>query len=149
MACSTSFASSALSGVDLDNVRFAGAGGGIAAGLRVFAGAELRSGFEFVSHAMRLRSLIVASDVVITGEGRFDEQSLAGKAPVGVARTSHELGIPCLGLFGELASPAKAALTAGFSDVLSLRDAFGAEAGADASILLTRATQLLLWRQPL
>lgn len=136
-------------GVDLDDVRFAGAGGGIAAGLRVFAGAELRSGFEFVSQAMRLRSLIAASDVVITGEGRFDEQSLAGKAPVGVARASHELGVPCLGLFGELASPAKAALTAGFSDVLSLRDEFGAAAGADASTLLTQATQLLLSRQPL
>lgn len=136
-------------GVDLDEVRFAGAGGGIAAGLRAFAGAELRSGFEFVSKAMRLRSLIAASDVVITGEGRFDEQSLAGKAPVGVARASHELGIPCLGLFGELASPAKAALTAGFSDVLSLRDEFGAGAIADASTVLTEATRLLLSRQPL
>ena len=136
-------------GVDLDKVDFAGAGGGIAAGLHAFVGAELRSGFDQVSEAMRLRGLISSADFVITGEGRFDDQSVAGKAPVGVARLAHELGIPCLGLFGELASPPKVALTAGFSDVLSLRDAFAPEAMAEPASLLTDGTQLLLSRQPL
>lgn len=135
-------------GVDLDKVTHAGAGGGIAAGLHVFAGAELRSGFDFVSDAMRLRGMVSSADLVITGEGRFDEQSVAGKAPVGVARVAHELGIPCLGLFGELASPSKVALTAGFSDVLSLREAFGPEVTGEPAALLTEATHLLLSRQP-
>lgn len=136
-------------GVDLDKVDFAGAGGGIAAGLHAFAGADLRSGFDQVSEAMRLRGLISSADFVITGEGRFDEQSVAGKAPVGVARVAHELGIPCLGLFGELASPPKVALTAGFSDVLSLREVFGPEATSEPASLVTDATRLLLSRQPL
>jgi glycerate 2-kinase len=135
-------------GVDLDKVGYAGAGGGIAAGLHAFAGAELRSGFEFVAEAMRLRALVSSSDFVITGEGRFDEQSVAGKAPVGVARVAHELGIPCLGLFGELGSPPKVALTAGFSDVLSLTDTFGPKAGDEPAARLSEATQLLLSRQP-
>jgi glycerate kinase len=134
--------------VDLHNIAFAGAGGGIAAGLRMFAGAELRSGFSFVSEAMRLPSLISFVDFVITGEGRFDAQSVAGKAPVGVARAAHAIGIPCLGLFGELASPAKVALTAGFSDVLSLRDSLEAPERRHPAELLTEATQLLLSRQP-
>ena len=136
-------------GRDLEKVDHAGAGGGIAAGLHAFAGAELRSGFDQVCEAMRLRGLISSADFVITGEGRFDEQSIAGKAPVGVARVAHELGIPCLGLFGELASPPKVALTAGFSDVLSLRDVFGPEATSEPASLLTDATQMLLSRQPL
>lgn len=135
--------------IDLQNIDFAGAGGGMAAGLRMFAGAELRSGFSFVSDAMRLRGLVSSADFVITGEGRFDQQSVAGKAPVGVARVAHELGIPCLGLFGELAAPAKVALTAGFSDVLSLQDAFGEEMPGEPSSRLTEATRLLLSRQPL
>lgn len=136
-------------GVNLDKVDFAGAGGGIAAGLHAFAGAELRSGFDQVAEAMRLRGLISSADFVITGEGRFDEQSIAGKAPVGVARVAHELGIPCLGLFGELASPPKVALTAGFSDVLSLRDQFGPDTMSEPASQLTDATELLLSRQPL
>jgi len=135
--------------VDLDKVDHAGAGGGIAAGLHAFLGAELRSGFDFISNAMRLRGLVESADFVITGEGRFDAQSVAGKAPVGVARVAHELGIPCLGVFGELGSPAKVALTAGFSDVLSLREALGAEPTGEPSALLTEATRLLLARQPL
>lgn len=136
-------------GLDLDKLPFAGAGGGIAGGLRVFLGAELRSGFSFVAEAMRLGDLVSAADFVITGEGRFDDQSLAGKAPVGVARVAHEQGIPCLGLFGELASAARVALTAGFSDVLSLRDAVGHRSQEEPSTLLTEATRLLLSRQPL
>lgn len=135
--------------VDLQKVDFAGAGGGIAAGLHMFAGAELRSGFSFVSDAMRLPSLISSMDFVITGEGRFDEQSVAGKAPVGVARAAHEIGVPCLGLFGELASPAKVALTAGFSDVLSVRESLEDSERKDPGESLTEATQLLVSRQPL
>lgn len=135
-------------GVDLAKVGYAGAGGGIAAGLHAFAGAELRSGFEFVAEAMRLPALVSSADFVITGEGRFDEQSVAGKAPVGVARVAHELGIPCLGLFGELASSPKVALTAGFSDVLSLTDTFGPQVNAEPAARLSEATQVLLSRQP-
>lgn len=135
-------------GIEIETIDFGGAGGGLAAGLSAFAGADLRSGFDFVAQAMRLRGLISSVDFVITGEGRFDEQSLDGKAPVGVARAAHELGIPCLGLFGELGSPAKVALTAGFSDVLSLRDTFGPEATGNPATQLTSATRLLLSRQP-
>ena len=135
-------------GTDLGKVGYAGAGGGIAAGLHVFVGAELRSGFDVVADAMRLRALVSSADFVITGEGRFDEQSVTGKAPVGVARVARELGIPCLGLFGEMGSPPKVALTAGFSDVLNLTETFGPKPKDEPATLLTEATQVLLSRQP-
>jgi glycerate 2-kinase len=127
---------------------FAGAGGGIAAGLFAFAGAELRSGFSFVAGSMRLPGMISAVDAVVTGEGRFDEQSLRGKAPVGVARAAHDREVPCLGLFGELAVPVRAALTAGFSDVLSLTEQFGDGLPHDPVERLTEGARMLFARLP-
>ncbi len=107
-------------GIDVLSAPYAGAGGGIGAGLVAFLGAELRSGFAFVAESLRLDRLISLADVVLSGEGRFDEQSLAGKAPAGVALMSRDHGVPCLGIFGSIAVAPKVALTAGFSDVLDL-----------------------------
>ncbi len=64
----------------------AGAAGGLGAGLVAFLGAKLRAGFDLVAEALRLEARMGAADVVITGEGRFDRQSLRGKAPAGVLR---------------------------------------------------------------
>lgn len=63
----------------------AGAAGGIAFGLMTAAGAKLLPGFDLVSAWLDLDSRIAAADVVITGEGRFDESSLSGKGPGAVA----------------------------------------------------------------
>lgn len=125
----------------------AGAGGGIGAGLFAFADAELRSGFEAVADAMGLRPLIAAADVVVTGEGRFDQQSLDGKAPAGVARMAHELGVPCLGVFGSLQVPTTTALGAGFSDVLDLTETSPGRR-TDPADALSRGAELLFGRQP-
>lgn len=125
----------------------AGAGGGIGAGLLAFADAELRSGFQVVAEAMKLGPLIAASDVVVTGEGRFDPQSLDGKAPAAVAGLAHKIGVPCLGVFGSLEVPVPTALGAGFSDVLDLIAAPGMSAG-DPTETLSRGTELLFGRQP-
>ena len=132
-------------GKDIDVPR-AGAGGGIGAGLRAFADAELRSGFQVVAEAMKLRPLVAAADVVVTGEGRFDPQSLDGKAPAGVAGLAHEMGVPCLGVFGSLDVPVPTVLGAGFSDVLDLTAVIAVR--ADPAETLSRGTELLFGRQP-
>jgi glycerate kinase len=72
----------------------AGAAGGIAFGLDVAAGAKLVPGFELVSAWLDLPRRIAAADLVITGEGRFDESSLSGKGPGAVARAALERGKP-------------------------------------------------------
>jgi glycerate 2-kinase len=72
----------------------AGAAGGIGFGLTVAAGAHLIPGFEFVSQWLDLESKIQAADVVITGEGRFDDSSLTGKGPGAVAARALELRKP-------------------------------------------------------
>lgn len=134
--------------LDLSRLPFGGAGGGIAAGLVAFLGAELRSGFQYVADAVHLADLIDMADAVITGEGRFDEQSLKGKVPAGVAAMAHEHGVPCLGLFGDLSVAERIALNAGFSDVLDLRRLESEGNSTDPAEMLTFATEALVRRQP-
>ena len=73
-------------GRDVAEVRGAGAAGGTTAGLLGFTAAELRSGVEVVAELVGLAAACEGADLVITGEGRADEQTLAGKAALGVAR---------------------------------------------------------------
>jgi glycerate 2-kinase len=69
-----------------------GAAGGLGFGLMSFCGAQIRSGFEVVAEAVNLESKVVNADVVITGEGSLDRQTLEGKTPAGVARLARKLG---------------------------------------------------------
>ncbi|MDP9068504.1 MAG: glycerate kinase [Actinomycetota bacterium] len=135
--------------LDVERLPHAGAGGGLAAGLSAFLGAELRSGFGFVAEKLRLERLVSEADVVVTGEGRFDEQSLDGKAPTGLALMARGLGVPCLGIFGSIALAPKVALTAGFSDVVDLTDPREAAPGPqDPFATLARGARALMQRLP-
>ena len=68
----------------------AGAAGGLGFGLLSFCGASIRAGFEVVAERIGLKAAVREADVVITGEGRLDAQTLAGKAAAGVARLARE-----------------------------------------------------------
>jgi glycerate kinase len=73
-------------GKDILNIKGAGAAGGLGAGLVAFLDGSLKSGFDIVSNILNLENEIKKCDLVITGEGSFDYQSLNGKVPVGVAK---------------------------------------------------------------
>ena len=79
-------------GYDYRDAPGAGAAGGLGFGLMSFCGAQIKSGFDVVSGFTGLPDAIRESDVVITGEGRVDDQTLEGKAPSGVARLARESG---------------------------------------------------------
>ncbi|WP_375749179.1 glycerate kinase [Vibrio sp. HN007] len=80
----------------------AGAAGGIGAALVGALNAELRSGIEIVMEAAGLKEQMIRADLVITGEGRIDSQSIHGKTPVGVAKLAKELGLPVIGIAGSV-----------------------------------------------
>jgi glycerate kinase len=80
----------------------AGAAGGLGFGMMVFFGAQLRPGVEIVIDAVNLRQRLQGADLCITGEGRLDSQSLAGKTVIGVARLCKQLGVPCVALAGSV-----------------------------------------------
>jgi len=87
-------------GIDVRHVPGAGAAGGLGAGLVAFLGAHLRPGVEVVMEAVGLPERLSRADLVITGEGKLDEQSLHGKAPAGVIRAAREAGVPVVVLCG-------------------------------------------------
>ena len=89
-------------GGDVLDARGAGAAGGLGAGLIVFANAELRPGVVVVAEACGLAERVAESDLVITGEGSMDAQSLHGKTPVGVARIAKKAGVPAVAFVGVL-----------------------------------------------
>jgi glycerate kinase len=70
----------------------AGAAGGLGFGLMSFCGAKIQSGFDVIAEAVGLEAKIKDADVVITGEGSLDRQTLEGKTPAGVARLARKLG---------------------------------------------------------
>jgi glycerate kinase len=113
-------------GVDVTGEPGAGAAGGLAGGLLAL-GASVRPGFEVVAQTLGLDGAIRASDVVVTGEGRLDRQSLLGKVPVGVARLAAAAGVATVVVAGEIEDgfdPAAVALPA--PRVASLTRRFGA-----------------------
>ena len=86
-------------GVDVSQLRGAGAAGGLAGGL-VAVGARIESGFDVLAEAARLDERLVGADLVITGEGLLDDESFNGKVVGGVASWAAAEGIPVLAVVG-------------------------------------------------
>lgn len=79
-----------------------GAAGGMGAALYAFCGAQLRSGIEIVTDALHLDTWVADADLVVTGEGRIDSQTIHGKVPVGVANVAKRYNKPVIGIAGSL-----------------------------------------------
>ncbi len=103
------------------NTPGAGAAGGLGfCVLAFFRNSSLRSGSQIMIEATRLRERLKGADLCITGEGRLDAQSLAGKAPIAVARLCSELDVPCMALVGSAGPGAQAARSEGLDHWLEL-----------------------------
>lgn len=87
-------------GVRLHDMKSAGAAGGLAGGLIAYLGARTQSGIECVLDLIGFDDLLDGVDVVVTGEGRIDEQSLHGKAVAGVCKRAQKKGIPVYAIAG-------------------------------------------------
>lgn len=98
----------------------AGAAGGLGFGLLAFGRAQVRSGFEVVADAIDLRARVRQADIVITGEGKLDRQTLSGKTPAGVARMARAEGKPVFAIVGQATDDADARGL--FDNVMALND---------------------------
>ena len=85
----------------------AGAAGGMGAAVMTFLGGTLRPGIELLLDAAKFGALAASADLVITGEGRMDAQSLHGKVPCGVAKRAQRAGKPCIAICGALGDGAE------------------------------------------
>jgi glycerate kinase len=86
---------------DPSEVQMAGAAGGLAGGLWAFAGAQLRPGAPLVLELVGFDARAQQACMVVTGEGRLDDQTLGGKAVFEVATRSRQAGVPCYVVPGE------------------------------------------------
>jgi glycerate kinase len=89
-------------GLDVARLPGAGAAGGLGAGLAAFLKSRLRPGVEIVLDATDLENKLAGCDLVITGEGRLDGQTVFGKAPAGVAKAAKKFGLPVIAICGSL-----------------------------------------------
>jgi len=81
---------------DVKDIPGAGAAGGLGAGLIAFLDAELRPGIEIIIEIVKLEQAIQDADLVITGEGKIDSQTIYGKAPIGVAKIAKKYNVPVI-----------------------------------------------------
>jgi len=100
----------------------AGAAGGMGFAARCFLNATLTPGIEMIMQQANVARLLNEADVVITGEGRLDGQSLAGKTPIGVARAAKHLGKPVVVLAGSLGDGWQASTDEGVTAAFALAD---------------------------
>lgn len=99
-----------VTGIDMAEVPSGGAAGGVAAGLAAFLGAKLVSGIDYFLDTLEFAKALQDADLVITGEGRIDGQTLQGKAPFGVARIAKARNIPVVAMAGQIAPEPNGAL---------------------------------------
>ena len=135
-------------GVSARDVPGAGAAGGLAAGLVAFLGAELAWGIELVCDAMGFDATLQGADLVLTGEGRLDGQTVSQKAPIGVVRRAKAQQLPVIAVAGSFGPGHQEVLTQGIDlvEAASPEGAPAPESVAEASALLADATERALHR---
>ncbi|ENR0239475.1 glycerate kinase [Klebsiella aerogenes] len=127
--------------IDVLSLEGGGAAGGMGAALYAFCGANLRPGIEIVTDALGLADLVADADLVITGEGRIDSQTIHGKVPVGVAKVAKRFNVPVIGIAGSLTADVgvvhQHGLDAVFSVLYSVCTLDEALANAAANVRMT------------
>ncbi|MCD5415346.1 MAG: glycerate kinase [Clostridiales bacterium] len=110
--------------IDVLNVPGAGAAGGLGAGILAFLNAQLRPGFEIIMEETGLDKVFVKNkiDLVITGEGEINHQTLNGKLPVGVSRIARKYSVPTLAIVGSYGEGAEKTYALGVDSIISIID---------------------------
>lgn len=106
-------------GMDFAELPGAGAAGAMGAGVTAFLGASLQSGIESVLNAVDFDRAAADADLIFTGEGRLDSQSLRGKVVIGVARRAKRLGKRVIAIVGGAEGELEAAYAEGVTAVFT------------------------------
>lgn len=106
-------------GRDVQDIPGAGAAGGVAGAMSALLGAELKPGAKLVLSALHFSDIIQNADLIITGEGAMDSQTLHGKLPMGVLDMAKEIGVPVVAIAGKIEDRDKL-LAAGFTQLIQI-----------------------------
>jgi glycerate kinase len=113
---------SVVTGTDAAGLPGAGAGGGLGFAALAVLGARRQPGVELLLQLTGFAEHLAGARLVITGEGSLDEQTLHGKAPLGVARVARAAGVPVVAVAGRCSLTRKQCVEAGFAAVYPLTD---------------------------
>ncbi|WFE31380.1 glycerate kinase [Micromonospora sp. WMMD975] len=117
-----------------------GAAGGLGAAVLALGG-RCESGIGLVTRAVGLDAALDAADLVVTGEGSFDHQSLRGKVVAGVAGSARDRGVPCVVLAGRVSTGRREAAAAGVTEAYSLVEHFGGEERGGVAAAMERPAE--------
>lgn len=109
-------------GIDMSSLKYGGAAGGIAAALHTFLNANLEKGIYSFLDMTDFENELLCADLVITGEGTIDLQTLEGKGPFGVAERAKSKSIPVFGLAGKIPHTAEQKLSDHFDRLYSINE---------------------------
>lgn len=108
------------SGVDVENLKGAGAAGGMGGGMAAMFSSELVSGVDAILDSVKFEELIKDADLILTGEGSFDAESLHGKVVIGVARRAKKLNKKVLAFVGDIGDSVEKAYDEGVTGIFSI-----------------------------
>lgn len=133
-------------GLDIMNLPGAGAAGGLGAGLMAFCSGELYSGIEKILDITNIDEHLRDADLVITGEGRIDSQSIYGKVPVGVAKRASKYDVPVVAIVGSIGDGAKAVYSHGITAIMDIvnKPMTLSEAMENAPALIEQAAETMM-----
>ena len=107
-------------GKDVADIPGAGAAGGMGAGMVAFLGSILQRGIDTVLDTVGFDFLVSGADLVISGEGKIDVQSLRGKVVIGCAGRAKAAGVPLIAIVGDIGENIEAAYAEGVSAIISI-----------------------------
>ena len=107
-------------GVDVADLPGAGAAGGMGAGMVAFFGATLKPGIDTVLDTVGFENIAADADMIITGEGRIDSQSLRGKVVIGIAQRAKEINVPVVAIVGDIGDNMDGAYDMGVTAIYSI-----------------------------
>ncbi|MBW7571339.1 glycerate kinase family protein [Caproiciproducens faecalis] len=107
-------------GKDVANLKGAGAAGGMGAGMVAFFGSKLQMGIETVLDTVGFDSLLKGADLVFSGEGKIDFQSLCGKVIIGVAHRAKKKNVPLIAVVGDIGNQIEEVYKEGVNAVFSI-----------------------------
>lgn len=105
---------------DISQLPGAGAAGGMGGGMVAFFDAHLEMGIEVVLDTVKFNELLTDADMVFTGEGKLDSQSLRGKVVMGIAGRTKRKGVPLVAVVGDIGDPIEGAYDGGVSAIFSI-----------------------------
>ena len=137
-------------GLDVASHAGSGAAGGMGAGLMLLPQVQMQSGVQIVAEAVRLAERVRDADLVITGEGRMDGQSVHGKTPIGVARVAKQFDKPVIALVGSVGEGYEAVYAHGIDAVFPIirqaGDLADALKQAEGNLMSCAENVARLWR---